>query len=206
MTTADHWNTRYATAGVAGVSWYEPETAFSLELIDAAGVTPGVPVVDIGGGASPLVHGLLDRGFADVSVVDVSRVALDAAKERLGERAQGVTWIETDVLAWTPARRWGLWHDRAAFHFLTDPIDRDRYLATLRRALLPGGTIVIGTVAMDGPAQCSGLPVAHYDETSLTATLSAALPIEVLDTRRQVHVTPAGVEQPFIWLTARAAS
>lgn len=206
MSTADHWNHRYAATDVEQVSWFESEATVSLAMIDAVGVTPEVSVVDVGGGASPLVDGLLARGFTDVTVVDVSAVALDAAKRRLGAAAADVTWVRADVSGWSPQRRFGLWHDRAVFHFLTEPDDRRRYVATIRRALAPGAAVVVGTFAADGPDHCSGLPVVGYDAEALVATLADGAPLQLVAARRQLHRTPAGTEQPFIWIAGRVTT
>jgi trans-aconitate methyltransferase len=184
------------------VSWYQSEPAVSLELIRSLGVDRGSPVVDVGGGASPLVDRLLEAGYTDVSVLDLSDVALDEARRRVGEDAP-VSWLREDVLEWRPARRYGLWHDRAVFHFLVDEADRARYLEVLSGALEAGGAVVIATFADDGPQHCSGLPVARYSEGALVRLLGERL--VPVDTRRETHLTPAGVPQPFTWVAARTA-
>jgi SAM-dependent methyltransferase len=191
-----HWNDVYATRGSA-VSWFERAPRISLGLIDALGVTPDEAVVDVGGGASPLAGALVRRGFADVTVVDVSEVALRAARRDLGPAAAGVRWIRADVLDWDPGRAFGLWHDRAAFHFLVDPAARERYLATAAAAVRPGGHLVLGTFAEDGPARCSGLPVARYDVAALRALLAPAFAL--VEGRRAGHRTPRGARQAFTW-------
>jgi ubiquinone/menaquinone biosynthesis C-methylase UbiE len=195
------WDAVYDRDDLAGVSWHQREPRVSLELIDALGIGPGEAVVDAGGGTSPLAGRLLDRGFADVTVLDVAERALTAAREELGERAARVDWVQADVLAWRPDRRFDLWHDRAVFHFFADPDDRARYVDSLRRALVPGGAAVIGTFALDGPPTCSGMPVVRYDAAGLTSALGAD--IELVTERREEHVTPGGRVQPFAWAALR---
>ena len=170
-------------------------------MIAALGVGPEVALVDVGGGASPLAGQLVDRGFVDVTVLDVSESALAAASDRLGSRAARVTWLAQDVRSWSPARAYGLWHDRAAFHFLVDAADRARYLAVLERALGPAGMLVLATFATDGPSTCSGLPVVRYDAGELASLVGPGF--ELVEQRQQVHRTPRGTAQPFTWVALR---
>lgn len=195
-----HWDAVYEERGTDGVSWFQREPQVSLELVASLAVPCETAVVDVGGGASTFVDRLLARGFVDVTVLDVSAAALEASRRRLGRGAR-VTWLREDVLTWRPPRRYGLWHDRAAFHFLVDAADRAAYLAVLRSALAPGGQVVLGTFAADGPDRCSGLPVARYSPGGLAGVLGDDL--EVVETRREVHVTPAGARQAFTWVAAR---
>ena len=172
----------------------------SLELVGAVGADPSTGVIDVGGGSSRLVDELIDRGFADITVLDVSDAALELARRRLDDPA-GVTWLRTDLLTWTPARRWGLWHDRAVFHFLTEPDDQATYLHHLARALTPNGSFIIATFAPDGPDHCSGLAVARYDPTSLGDAIGTALPAATITaSRAETHTTPSGATQPFTWV------
>lgn len=198
----EHWDAAYRDRGVTGVSWFQPAPAVSLELLDALGVDAGTPVVDVGGGASLLVDRLVGKGFEDVSVLDVSEVALGRARRRLGSTAT-VTWVHDDVLRWRPDRRYGAWHDRALLHFLTDEEDRAAYRGVLRAALLPGAAVVVATFAEDGPGYCSGFPVARYGPSDLALTLGPGF--EMLSTRREEHMTPDGVMQPFTWIAGRMA-
>jgi SAM-dependent methyltransferase len=199
VTGALHWNDRYASTGPDAVSWFEPTPATSLALLGAMRTRVGASVIDIGGGASSLSEMLVAEGYAAVSVLDLSRVALDAARERVGDGAP-ITWIEADVRTWKPERTWDLWHDRAVLHFLTDDTDRAAYLSQLRNAISPGGGFVIGTFAEDGPEECSALPVRRHSIEDLVALVPDA---EVIETRRQIHSTPGGKEQPFNWIAAR---
>jgi trans-aconitate methyltransferase len=177
------------------VSWYEREPAMSLRLLDAAGLTAQTSVIDVGGGASLLVDRLVARGVADVTILDIAEPALKVSRDRLGPAGERVAWLAEDLLAWQPPRQYDLWHDRAVFHFLTEPADRARYLAVLRAALSPGGHAVVATFAPDGPEYCSGLPVARYGPADLADELGLRLVRE----EREEHLTPAGVLQPFTW-------
>ena len=197
MAGAEHWDTAYSTRGVEGVSWYQAVPAVSLELVEALGTPRDASVIDVGAGASFLVDELVARGFTDLTVVDLSTSALEAARRRLPADAP-VRWVVADVLEWEPDRLYDLWHDRAVFHFLVAAFDRERYVATLRRAVAPDGKVIVGTFAEDGPEMCSGLPVSRYSAADLSAELGDAL--DVLETRRERHVTPRGAVQPFTWV------
>ncbi|MGE0446467.1 MAG: class I SAM-dependent methyltransferase [Vicinamibacterales bacterium] len=190
-----HWNTVYTTKGEREVSWFEPESSCSLQLIDAAGVTPRACVIDVGGGDSHLADALLERGFGCLAVLDISGAALRRAQDRLGAQASGVTWIEADVTrewSWRPV---DVWHDRAVFHFLTAPADRDAYRRHLLDTLKVDGTAIIATFALDGPEKCSGLPVSRYSPALLAAELGDSL--ELIETMAHVHATPWGATQSF---------
>lgn len=187
-------------SGPTAVSWFQPEPTVSLDLIDRLDLRPSDPIIDIGGGASRLVDALLDRGFTDVSALDVSEAALEEARARLGGRATLVTWLHEDLLDWRPSRRYAVWHDRAVFHFLVDPAERAHYVDALRAGLAPNGVVVMATFATDGPDRCSGLPVTRYDPDELAAAIGAT---EVVATRREEHTTPGGGVQPFTWIVAR---
>jgi SAM-dependent methyltransferase len=154
-------------------------------------------IVDVGGGASRLAAELRRRGHTDVTVLDLSVQALEIARADLGEAAGGVTWVEGDVRSHDFGRRFDLWHDRAAFHFMVEPPDRDAYLATLDRTLRPGGHLILATFGPQGPTQCSGLPVYRYDAATLSETLGADY--ELVSSRLVEHRTPAGRKQQFLY-------
>ena len=190
-----HWQRVYKEKGENQVSWFQERPIISLELIEAAGVDHSSAIIDIGGGASRLVDALAETGYRDMTVFDVSESAVSIAKMRLGERAAMVKWIVADVTEWEPTRSYDLWHDRAAFHFLTEASDRAAYIGRLTKAVRPGGHAIIGTFALDGPERCSGLPVVRYDAARLPATLTASFAL--IDTRRDDHETPWGAIQHF---------
>jgi trans-aconitate methyltransferase len=190
-----HWDHVYATKGEAEVSWFQDSPAISLDMIRAANPDHRAAIIDIGGGASRLVDALLQDGYRDIAVLDLSANALDAAKKRLGRAASTIDWIVADATAWQPAKTYDVWHDRAAFHFLTDPGDRAAYVDRLRSAIAPGGHIIIATFAPDGPEKCSGLPVQRHDSASLAAELGPEF--ELVETRSETHHTPWHSTQAF---------
>jgi hypothetical protein len=177
------------------MSWYQARPGRSLAMIEDAGCDRNHPVIDIGGGASTLASHLLARGYVDVTVLDVSRTALHAARRSLGRDADRVTWIEEDVTNFRPGRQYRLWHDRAVFHFLLGRGEQERYATALRQALSPGGQAIIATFAIDGPRRCSGLDVARHDAETIAAALGRGL--ELVDVQQERHGTPAGAEQQF---------
>jgi SAM-dependent methyltransferase len=190
-----HWENVYTTKGEDEVSWFQQSPAPSSELIVQAGATHASAIIDIGGGASRLVDHLVEQGFEDITVLDLSAAALEAARRRLASRADRVRWIVADATAWEPVKAYDIWHDRAAFHFLTDKSDRAAYIARLTKGVKAGGHAIIGTFALDGPEKCSGLPVARYDSASLTQALGAGF--RLVHTRRHKHATPWGSRQMF---------
>jgi SAM-dependent methyltransferase len=190
-----HWENVYTTKGEKEVSWFQENPAPSLELIALAGLSADATIIDIGGGASRFVDALVERKIGQITVLDLSAAALDAAKERLGERGAGVEWVVADVTTWEPSQTYDLWHDRAAFHFLTDPADQSAYVDRLKKALKRGGCAIIGTFALDGPERCSGLPIVRYDAVSLSAMLGTDF--NLIDARRHDHTTPWGAVQRF---------
>jgi trans-aconitate methyltransferase len=189
-----HWETVYLTKAESEVSWFEDTPDSSLSLLREAGLNPSLAIIDVGGGASRLVDALVASGQAHVTVLDLSATALALAKARL-VAADCVKWVVSDVTKWTPDRQYDLWHDRAAFHFLTSPEDQRAYVGVLSTALKPGGAAIIGTFAPDGPEKCSGLPVARHDAESLQAVLGERF--TPLSTRRHEHTTPWGSVQKF---------
>ena len=190
-----HWDAIYATTDRADLAWYEPEPS-TLAVVTAHS-TPDDPVVDVGGASGTLAIALARRGYRDVTVLDISERGLDASRAELWQHTDVVTWIHADVTAFEPARQWRLWHDRAVFHFLTEPADRAAYVRTLRGALASGGRVIIATFALDGPTTCSGLPVVRYDPLSLLGELGAGFALA--DTRREGHLTPSGKTQQFVF-------
>ena len=190
-----HWQNVYATKGEAEVSWFQDTPAISLEMIRAASPDQNAAIIDIGGGASRLVDALLQDGYRNLAVLDISANALDAVKQRIGAAASAVDWIVADVTTWQPVKSYDIWHDRAAFHFLTDPHDRAAYVERLRSAVAAGGHVIIATFAPDGPEKCSGLPVQRHDSASLSAELGPEF--ELVETRSDIHRTPWQSTQAF---------
>lgn len=192
-----HWEGVYSTKATDEVSWYQPHAVSSLRLI--AGCTdPSAHIIDVGGGASVLVDDLLDAGYRNLTVLDLAESALATSRARLGTRAQAVQWIAADVTrAELPAARYDVWHDRAVFHFLTDPVDRARYVTQVLASVKPGGHVIVAAFGPGGPLQCSGLDVVRYAPDSLHAEFGA--PFRLLGHETEIHHTPAGGEQEFVY-------
>lgn len=201
MNRQQHWNQVYETKGPRDVSWYQRRPEVSLALIAAAGLSNDAGIIDVGGGTSVLVDCLLDAGYTGIAVLDLSGTALKESRARLRARAAEIEWFEADVTTFKPPHRFGLWHDRAVFHFLTAHDDRRGYVATLRQTLRPGGTVIIATFALGGPPKCSGLDVVRYDEQSILGELGTEFRLQ--EVRRETHVTPWESEQRFIYFRFR---
>jgi SAM-dependent methyltransferase len=202
MDRREHWERVYRSKAPNAVSWYQPHARLSLDLIRRTAPDLDAPIIDVGGGASTLVDGLLDAGYRAVTVLDLAPAALALARGRLGERAARVAWIAADVLeAPLPADAYAVWHDRAVFHFLTAPADRARYVAQVRRAVRPGGHVVVASFAADGPARCSGLDVMRYTPDAMHAEFGTGF--RLLDAVREEHRTPGGATQAFVYCLCR---
>lgn len=197
---AAHWDEAYGH-GDTTRSWYQASAALSLRMFASAGVTAADSVIDVGGGASTLVDALLEQGYGDVTVLDISTAGIRAAQSRLGESANLVRWVTADLLDWRPDRTFGVWHDRAVLHFMTSDDARDRYLGVLAKATSVGSVAVFATFAPDGPEQCSGLAVRRYSADDLIALLGAHWRPTAID--REEHRTPGGAVQPFTWAAFR---
>lgn len=197
-----HWEHVYETKAADALSWYAPHLDESLRYIERTGVDKDASIVDVGGGEATLVDDLLDAGYRRVSVLDISAKALEVCRARLGARAQTVTWLAADVLehAFAP-NSLDVWHDRAVFHFLTEPRQRRAYVAQVLRALRPGGFAIVGAFGPHGPAQCSGLPVARYSSDELHGEFGA--PFRLLDHTLSLHTTPWGATQQFVYCYCR---
>lgn len=202
MDPKSHWERIYSNTLPSQVSWYQPHALRSLDLIRRVSPPPDGAIIDVGGGASTLIDDLLDAGYHDLTVLDLSAIALAETRTRLGTRADGVRWIEADILdAPLPKAGYSVWHDRAVFHFLLAPADRARYVAQVRRAVRPGGFVLVATFADDGPTRCSGLDVNRYSPEALHAEFGA--PFRLMASEREEHITPGGVRQAFIYCLCR---
>jgi SAM-dependent methyltransferase len=190
-----HWDAAYLAKGEQGVSWFETVPEISLRMLEAAGLSTDSCVLDVGGGASSLVDQLLARGVSCLAVLDLSATALARCRSRLGASASIPIWIEADVTGDWSLKPMDMWHDRAVFHFLTAPADRDRYRQRLLATLKPGGTAIIATFAPDGPEKCSGLPVQRYSPRTLAAELGDRFAL--VESASHVHTTPWGSTQSF---------
>lgn len=197
-----HWESVYRTKSPTELSWYQPEARLSVDLIRRVAADFDAPIIDVGGGASTLVDGLLDAGYRALTVLDLAPNALALAQQRLGKRTGLVRWIAADVLTTPlPAGQYAVWHDRAVFHFLTNPRDRARYVAQTERAVRPGGHVMVATFGLDGPSRCSGLKVMRYSPEGMHAEFGASF--ELLNSVREDHRTPSGIIQAFVYCLCR---
>ncbi len=202
MNEKTHWEHIYETKSPTQVSWYQEHAKFSLEYIKRTGIRKTDRIIDVGGGTSTLVDDLVVDGFQHISILDVSGAALQIARQRLGRRAAHVNWIEADITqADLPEQAYDLWHDRAVFHFLTQPEDRKRYVDAVRRAVRTRGHIIVATFAPDGPDHCSGLEVMRYNPESLHSEFGDEF--DLVDSTNETHHTPFGTEQKFIYCYCR---
>ncbi|KAA1006183.1 class I SAM-dependent methyltransferase [Paraburkholderia panacisoli] len=202
MDGKEHWEGVYRNKAANAVSWYRPHLDISLTLICEAVSDRNAAIIDVGGGESTLVDDLLQRGYRSLTVLDVSAVALDTTKQRLGSIAGQVTWVESDIIVVDlPEHRYDVWHDRAVFHFLTEPSQRDAYTRLLTRTLKPDGRVVIATFGPLGPNRCSGLDVMRYDVQQLSDEFGPGF--ELVTSTLEDHNTPAGSSQQFLYCSFR---
>ena len=193
-----HWESVYRNKATDEVSWFQQHAASSLRLINDASVGLDAQIIDVGGGASVLVDNLLDAGYRHLTVLDLSESALAETRRRLGARASQVTWQAADIThAMLPANAYDIWHDRAVFHFLTDPADRASYVEQVLHAVKPGGHVIVATFGPGGPLQCSGLDVVRYAPDTLHAEFGE--PFRLLRHETEIHQTPTGKEQEFVY-------
>jgi len=192
-----HWESVYRNKVADQVGWFQPHAASSLRLIEGC-ADKGAHIIDVGGGASVLVDDLLDAGYRNLTVLDLAESALAASRARLGARSASVQWIAADITrAELPAARYDVWHDRAVFHFLTDPADRARYVAQVLKSVKPGGHVIVAAFSPDGPLQCSGLDVMRYAPDALHAEFGTSF--RLLGHETEIHRTPSGQEQEFVY-------
>lgn len=192
----EHWETIYKTKQANEVSWTQEVPAVSLGFIHKFNIPRTARIIDIGGGDSKLVDFLLAEGYDNVSVLDISEAAIRRAKERLGKDADKVKWIISDILDFQPVEKYDLWHDRAAFHFQTDPDKIEKYLKIVKNAV--DGMVIIGTFSVDGPKKCSGLEIRQYDEDGMKEKFEKS-DFKIVECKREDHITPAGAVQNFIF-------
>lgn len=192
-----HWENIYNTKNLTQVGWYQEKPIVSLDFLSSAHLSKNSKIIDVGGGESRFVDYLLEMGFEDITVLDISESALLKVQQRLGDDAQKVKWIISDITEFQPSESYDFWHDRAAFHFLVDADDINNYVSLVQKALRPSGQMVIGTFSTDGPHKCSGIPIHQYSEDTLSAVFQddffkiKALYID--------HITPSGQLQNFIF-------
>ena len=205
MEIKSHWENIYSTKGSTEVSWYQEHQLLSLRFIEITGVDKAGQIFDVGGGTSTLVDDLLAHGFKHITVLDISAAALKTAQQRLGIQAAEVSWIEADITkANLPHQFFDVWHDRAVFHFLRQPEDRHSYIKAVQHSVKTGGHVIVATFAPDGPARCSGLDIVRYSPESLHSEFGDDF--RLVESTREAHVTPFGMEQKFIYCYCRKSS
>ena len=198
MQLKEHWEKVYQTRSTDSVSWFQEHAGLSTRLIRETGATPESAIIDVGGGASILVDDLIGLGYRDLTVLDLSAAALSKAQQRLGDGASKVHWIEADVTSvQLPRHKYDIWHDRAVFHFLTLPEQRQAYVQAVLHAVRPGGHVIIATFAEDGPEECSGLPAVRYNPDLLHGEFGS--PFALIGHQREEHHTPSGAVQKFLY-------
>ncbi len=202
MDHKQHWEQVYTSKASDSVSWFQEHADQSLRLIHGTGLGREAAIIDVGGGASRLVDDLVAEGYTDLTVLDLSSAAMAVARQRLGKLAETVHWMEGDITcAEFPVHRFDIWHDRAVFHFLTDPADRHAYVEQVMRSVRPGGHVIVATFAEDGPEKCSGLPVMKYQPETLHAQFGDAF--RLVAHEKEAHHTPSGAVQQFVYCYCR---
>jgi 2-polyprenyl-3-methyl-5-hydroxy-6-metoxy-1,4-benzoquinol methylase len=198
MDTQAHWERVYATKAPTEVSWFRPHLETSLSLIERIAGDLSVSIIDVGGGECTLVDDLIGRGYRNVTVLDISRTAIEHTQKRLDSASQRVTWLVADITeVGLPAHSYDVWHDRAVFHFLTDPAQRLAYVRQVSSAVKPGGHVIVGAFGPEGPSKCSGLDVVRYDAGSLHAEFGARF--RLMESFKELHSTPFGTTQQFLY-------
>lgn len=202
MDVQTHWERIYTEKAPNAVSWYRPHLETSLELIERVAVDRSSSIIDVGGGESTLVDDLLAGGYEEITVLDISRTAIDANRKRLGDASERVHWLVADITrSDLPPSRYDVWHDRAVFHFLTAPGDRDAYVRQVARAVKHGGYVIVSTFGPEGPTKCSGLEVVRYDAESLHREFGVKF--RLLGSSKEEHQTPFGTTQQFLYCYCR---
>lgn len=192
-----HWENIYQTKELKDVSWYQPTPTTSLEFLKEFNIPKSAKIIDVGGGDSFLVDRLIDLGYQDITVLDISETALERAKKRLGDKASQVKWIVADAANFSPSEQYDFWHDRAAFHFLTEESDIKNYLNTIKKHLSPNGILVVGTFSETGPKKCSGIEIKQYSEKSMTEMLTKYF--KKIKCMSVDHKTPFDTIQNFLF-------
>ena len=193
----NHWENVYHTKSSHEVSWYQSQPIISLQWIQESGISKEAAIIDIGGGDSVLVDHLLQLGYNNLTVLDISETAIQKSKSRLGDHAKKINWIVSDVLEFEPDKKYDLWHDRAAFHFLTEPTDIKKYVQLAHQSIVEKGCMILATFSDEGPKKCSGLDIQSYSEESMKGIWDKQF--ELVTTLKKDHITPSGGKQNFLF-------
>jgi trans-aconitate methyltransferase len=197
----EHWENVYSTKEENQQSWFQQYPHTSIEFIELFNLPFDANIIDIGGGDSHLVDVLLEQGYSNIYVLDISENSIARAKKRLGKKAEAVHWIVSDFIEYVPEIKFDLWHDRAAFHFLTTHENIDKYVALAEKTIRPGGYLILGTFSEQGPRQCSGLEIKQYSEASMSHHFEKGF--ERIKCITEDHVTPFHITQNFIFCSFR---
>lgn len=192
-----HWENIYETKAESDFSWFQPYPQTSVDFINLFKLPKTASIIDIGGGDSHLADTLLELGYTDITVLDISAKSIERAKTRLGEKAAAITWMESDIVDFEPQRKYDFWHDRAAFHFLTTEIQIIKYLSVVGAAIQSDGYLVLGTFSDTGPTKCSGLEIKQYTEASMSALFERDF--KRIKCVEEIHVTPLNIQQNFVF-------
>lgn len=195
----EHWENVFETKKESEVSWFQKEPKTSINLIEKLNLPKDAKIIDIGGGDSYLMDSLLDLGYTNLYLLDISSKAIERIKNRLGANAENVTFIVSDVLEFHPKEAFDVWHDRASFHFLTEEIDIEKYSSLVANSVVSNGNLLIGTFSENGPLKCSGLPITQYNESKMNAVFSNDF--EMISSFTEDHQTPFETTQNFIFST-----
>lgn len=196
-TYKQHWENVFSTKGEDEVSWFQPYPKTSMAFVELFHLPPDAPIIDIGGGDSHFVDALLDKGYKNIWVLDIAATAIERARQRLGARASGVQWIVADITEFEPPVQFALWHDRAAFHFLTGEDKVYKYVSIAEDAIKKDGILVLGTFSEKGPERCSGLEIQRYSEASMSARFEVAF--DRIKCISEDHTTPSNTIQHFLF-------
>ena len=203
-TDQQHWDRIYSINEEDEVSWFQPYPTTSMEFVELFHLPPDANIIDIGGGESHFVDALLDKGYKNIWVLDISLNAIEKAKQRLGSRASKVNWIVTDITKFEPTVQFDFWHDRAAFHFLTTEDKIYKYVAIAEDAIKKDGYLVLGTFSENGPKKCSGLEIKQYSEASMSARFEIAF--NRIKCITENHKTPFNTVQNFLFCSFKKKS
>ena len=202
MSMQTHWESIYGSKAPDAVSWYRPHLEVSLDLIEHCAAGASASIIDVGAGESTLVDDLVGRGYREITVLDVSKTAIEATKQRLGRSAEYVHWMLGDITQVSlPPQSFDVWHDRAVFHFLTELTQREAYVRAVLNAVRPGGYVIVSTFGPEGPTKCSGLDVIRYDAEALHREFGKRFRIE--ESAKEIHRTPWGAAQQFVYCCCR---
>ncbi len=201
MDRKKHWEEIYKSKNTTEVSWFQASPTTSLQIVKEFNLPQSAKIIDVGGGDSFMVDRLLEMGYRNITVLDISETAINKAKDRLGEKAKTVKWIVDDATGFQPTETYDFWHDRAAFHFLTEKQEISSYVDTIRSSVKPGGYLVLGTFSEQGPTKCSGIEIKQYSENSMKSLLTDFF--NKIRCITIVHITPSNTLQNFIFCSFR---